>query len=81
MNPLHGESVDTFVLAGDCLAVPSNKKQTSFRFSDAEEKERFEKAAALEDFDSLHAWMVFHLRKQARRTIEEHEAKAKGRRT
>ena len=55
--------------------MPSKKQQTSFRFADAAEKERFERAAALEDFDSLHAWMAYHLRKQARKTIEENASK------
>jgi hypothetical protein len=55
--------------------MPSKKQATSYRFADAEEKARFEEAAALEDFDSLHAWMAYHLRKQARKTLEEHAAK------
>ena len=41
------------------------------RFANTEEKERFRSAAESEGFNNLTAWILFHLRKQAKETLGE----------
>ncbi len=52
----------------------STKPSTTYRFADADERERFKRAAKHEGFDDLQAWMSYHLRRQCKSSLEEAKA-------
>lgn len=42
---------------------------TSVRFKSEDEREEFKRAAEVEGFSTMSAWMMYHLRNQAKQTL------------
>ena len=49
---------------------PKTPPSTTLRYKSEQEREEFHRAAELEGFSTTAAWMMFHLRRHARETLE-----------
>jgi hypothetical protein len=47
----------------------ANRPVTTLRFASDDEREQFRRAAVTEGFSTTTAWMMYHLRRQAKQTL------------
>lgn len=52
--------------------APKPNIMTSLRFKSEEEREEFKRVAELEGFSTTASWMMYHLRNQAKKTLDQH---------